>query len=265
MNDASPKTKKSTALRVLSIIVNVAIYAFFVLCLCLLVLSIMSKRSTDGAINMFGRELRTVATDAMENGEKDVKGYKIKSIPQDSMVFIDKVPEDEAVAEKWYARLKKGDVITFEYLYTKPHQQIVATYRITEIRQEEGGGYYIKLEADNEKYDKDQSIQEIYTSETNPDYYPYNFVIGKVTGQSKFLGFAVTKLKEPVVMALTVIVPSVIIIIYECVRIGGVMSQRKREKATEEDKKKNDEIEELKRKIADMEGKAESESGGAQR
>ena len=264
MNDASTNTAtKSTALRVLSIIVNVVIYAFFALCLCLLVLSIMTKQSKDGATEIFGHEIRTVLTGSMEKSKKDVSGYKVKSIPENSMVFIEKIPTDEAAAEKWYASLKEGDVLTFKYTYG--NSQLVITHRITEIRQEEAGGYYIKLEADNKDYEKNRSSQEIYTSESHPDYYPYHFVIGKVTGQSKFLGYAVTKLKDPVVMALIIVVPSAIIIVYECIRISGVISQRKREKATEENKKKNDEIEELKRKLADMESKAESETDGAQR
>lgn len=253
--EAAPKT---TAKRVLKIIGNVIIYTFFALCVLLLVLSVASKRSNDGAVTMFGREMRIVLTESMAKSDKDVSMYKVKSIPKNSMVFIEKIPEDEKEADKWYSKLKEGDVLTFMYFeFGEDRTQTPITHRIVEIREEPEGGYYIKLEGDNGN-SENRGAQVIYTSEDHPKHNPIHYVVGKVTGQSRVLGFVVSSLKQPLGIALIIIVPCAIIIIMESIRIGSIISGRKKEKMAAENQKKNDEIEELKRKLADLEGKTES-------
>lgn len=251
--------------KVLRIIVNVIVYVFFALCVLLLVLAIVAKRSDDGATNLFGRETRIVITESMaKSDETDVSGFKVKSIPKGSMVFIKKAPvieyddqgnllyQDEL--DEWCASLEVGDVLTIRYVYAT---QETITHRITEIRKEEVGGYYIKVEGDNGGGATTKGSQEIYTSPNHPKWQYGNYVLGKVTGQSKVLGFAVSSMKRPLGIALIVIVPCAIIIIMESIRIGGIVSARKKEKVAEEAQKQSDKIEELERKLAALQGGAE--------
>lgn len=239
--------------RIIGITVNVLIYVFFALCLCLLIFAISSKRSVDGATEMFGREMRIVLTGSMEKSDKDVSGYKIKSIPIHSMVFVEKIPQDEAEAEEWYASLEVGDVLNISYVYA---QRLNITHRLVEKQKLPEGGYYLKLEGDNKNDNPAQGTQEIYTSEDHPLHQIGNYVIGKVTGQSKLLGKAVYNVKQPLGISLIIIIPSALIIIMESIHIGSIVSSRKKEKIMAENQKQTDEIEELKRKLAVLEGGA---------
>ena len=114
----------------------------------------------------------------------DVSGYRIKSIPVKSCIFVQVAPEDEEQKKEWYARLKVGDVLTFRYVYTR---QETITHRIVSIEEKDSGGYIITLEGDNKNADSEQLRQTIDTSLTDSP----NYIIGKVTGQSYFLGIIV--------------------------------------------------------------------------
>ncbi len=132
-----PKWKKA-----LFVTLNVLTYVFFAMCLMLLVLSTTAKKTPDGTISVFNRQLRIVVSSSMEKCEQtDVSKFKIKDIPVKSVVFIQEVPEDKAKAEEWYGNLKIGDVLTFKYKYVS---QETITHRIIEIEELEGG-YRITL------------------------------------------------------------------------------------------------------------------------
>ena len=145
-------SERATGFRkALNIIFNVFVYAFVVLGIFAVMLTIFSKRDADGAINVFGMQMRIVISPSMEKCEEtDVSAYKIKDIPVKSMVFITLVPEDEAAAEEWYSTLQVGDVLTFKYKYDT---QETITHRIVSITQKPTGGYIISLEGDNKASD----------------------------------------------------------------------------------------------------------------
>lgn len=247
---AENKAKPSKVKRILGIIVNVLFVVFFLLCVVGLFLSVTAKQNSDGAMELFGHEMRLVISPSMEKSEEtDVSGYEIKDLPVHSLVFIERVPDDSDEAQEWYAALKVGDVLTFRYVYTT---QETITHRIVEIEPNANGGYTIVLEGDNKNSETGALQQVIDTSQTDSP----NYVIGKVTGKSVALGYLITAVQSPWGLIFIVIVPCAIIIVIEIIRIAGVLSQKKKEAVKAEQQKKDEEIEELKRRLAAVESAA---------
>lgn len=244
-NKALKKALKITGDVLLFIIVAFALFV--------LVVSIVSKKDSDGTATVFGKQLRFVQSDSMAECElTDVSNYKIKSIPVKSCVFIEVVPEDAGEQAEWYANLKVGDVLTFKYVYTK---QETITHRIVSIEENETGGYVITLEGDNKNSDSNLLSQTINTSLTDSP----NYVIGKVTGQSYFLGLLVYAFKTPVGIVCLVIIPCVIIIALEVIRLVRVFGKDKKDKIKAEQAQQASEIEELRRQLASLQQSAEKQ------
>lgn len=237
----SKKLKKA-----LKIVLNVLTYAFIALCLLAVIFTITGKRSEDGAIEIFGYQMRVVVSDSMEAYEGvDTSGYDIGSIPVRSMVFVKSVPEEGR--NEWYASLREGDVLTFRYVYGA--EQYTITHRISKITEKPTGGYIIELKGDNKaSEDSDTLEQTIDTSNTGSP----NYVLGKVVGQSRFLGFIVTAVSSTVGLVCIVIVPCVIIIIFEIMRIVGILTKDKKTKAKDEKKQMSEEIELLKKQLSEL-------------
>lgn len=209
-----------------------------------LVLSVSSKKSTDGTANLFGYELRFVQSDSMEKcAETDVSDFKVKSIRVKSCVFIKTAPKDETKLDEWYRSLKVGDVLTFKYVYTK---QETITHRIVQIAEKPTGGYLITLQGDNRAEESGLLSQTIDTSLTDSP----NYIIGKVTGQSYALGLFVYALRSPVGLICLIIIPCAIIILFEILRIVHVFGKDKKERETAQAEAQANEIEELKRQLA---------------
>ncbi|MBO5010502.1 MAG: hypothetical protein J6D20_07405 [Clostridia bacterium] len=256
MNFKSIDFKKINYKKIGKIAYNLVMYLFLGLCAVALVLTVTAKRSSDGAAEIFGYQLRTVLTPSMEKcDETDVSDFGIKSIPQNSMVLVQSVPENEMEAEKWYSELRVGDVLTFRYVYVT---QITITHRITSITAKDSGGYIIELAGDNKSSDTSQLYQTIDTSDkTSP-----NFVLGKVTAVFSVLGFIVSLLKNPIGLVFIVIIPCFIIILLEILKILGAYNAEKQKRNREEAKKKDDELEELKKRLAALEKREETEENG---
>ena len=241
-NNDETKVKKRN--RVFSVIINVLLYSFLALCVFLLVIAISSKKDSDGAATVFGRQIRLIRSDSMTESEAtDVSEFEIKDLPIKTLIFIETVPEKAEEKEDWYAELEVGDVLTFRYVYVS---QETITHRIISITEKDTGGYIIELQGDNAASGTHAGVQTIDTSETESP----NYVIGKVTGSSRLLGLLVYALKTPVGICCIVIVPCVIVIGIELVRIFSVINEEKRKKAKEETAKKQDEIDELKQQLA---------------
>ena len=247
MNKVNPK-------KIVNVVFNVILYILIAVCVFCVAVTVFSKRDSDGAVEIFGSQIRVVTTDSMDKCElTDVSDFKIKSIPAKSMIFIETVPEDQSAANEWYSKLSVGDVLTFRYVYTT---QITITHRITSITKNSNGGYTIELEGDNKSSESTQLSQVIDTS----DLTSMNYVIGKVTGQSKVLGVVVSFLKNPFGIIFLIIVPCVIIIAFEVIKIVGVLNADKKKQAKEEAEKKDNELEELRRKLAELEKNSKSAS-----
>ena len=249
MKKINEKTKK-----ICTIAANVLTYAFLAICIFVLAIAISSKKDSDGAATVFGKQLRFIRSDSMEKSTyTDVSNYKIKDLPKKTLIIVETVPKNEVKREEWFSKLRVGDVLTFRYVFVS---QETVTHRITSIEKKETGGYIIKLKGDNATSKNSTGTQVIDTSATES----LNYVIGKVTGESRFLGVLIYALKTPVGIVCIVILPSVIIIGWELVKIIGVLQEGKRKKAKEESEKQQSEIEALKRQLAALQTAVASSS-----
>ncbi len=243
---------KGRARSIFGVIGNVLMYIFFAVCVFALVMSVASKKSSEDALNIFGIQMRVVVSDSMaECPETDVSAYKIKDIPIRSLVFIESVPEDADKRAQWYDSLAVGDVLTFKYVYVT---QETITHRVTEITPKEGG-YIIELEGDNKASDADTLKQTIDTTLDNSP----NYIIGKVVGKSFILGLLITTLKTPVGVVLTVILPCVIIMILQVIRLAGVFADKRADDARRRESERDEEIAELKRRLEALQDKESGE------
>ena len=238
---------KKVAIKIAKTAINALIYLFIAVCILGVALTLTAKRGGDGAMTILGKQMRTVLTPSMEKCDQtDVSAFEIKDIRVGAMVFIDVVPDDPAEAEKWYADLKVGDVLTFKYAYVK---QETITHRITEIAPKTGGGYLIRLEGDNKNSDSDVLEQVIDTSQTNSP----NYVIGKVFAQNYLFGKFVGMLQSPAAIVIVVIFPSLIIVALEVIRIIRVLGEDKKKQEHAEKKSQENELDELRRRLAELE------------
>ena len=229
------------------IALDVLLYIFLAICIFAVIVTMISKRDSDGAAEVFGYQMRVVTSDSMSESEfSDVSAYKIKDIPIRSMVFVKVMPDDPAEADEFYRSLKVGDVLTFRYVYTT---QVTITHRITSITEKDTGGFIIELAGDNKNSEDGQLTQVIDTSIPNNT----NYVIGKVTGQAYLLGLLMSFLMQPVGIILLIIVPCFIIILLEVLKIVKVLGADKKKREQEEKAQKESELEELRRKLAELE------------
>ena len=229
------------------IALDVLLYIFLAICIFAVIVTVISKRDSDGAAEVFGYQMRVVTSDSMSESEfSDVSAYKIKDIPIRSMVFVKVMPDDPAEADEFYRSLKVGDVLTFRYVYTT---QVTITHRITSITEKDTGGFIIELAGDNKNSEDGQLTQVIDTSIPNNT----NYVIGKVTGQAYLLGLLMSFLMQPVGIILLIIVPCFIIILLEVLKIVKVRGADKKKREQEEKQNKDIELEELRRKLAELE------------
>lgn len=241
--------KGSIFKKILGIIGDVFLFVLIVAALFVLAVSVASKKDSDGTATIFGYQLRFVQSESMAECElTDVSGYEIKSIPLKSCVFIEIVPEAEEDRQKWYDGLKVGDVLTFKYVYVR---QETITHRIVNIVPKSDGGYLITLEGDNKNSESGVLSQTVDTSLQDS----VNYIIGKVKGHSYVLGVIVYALKTPVGLTCFIIVPCLIIIAFEVFRLVHVFGKDKKERQREREEKQTEEIEELKRRLAELQGK----------
>ena len=238
---------KTKLKKVFDIAANVILYIFLAICIFAVFITVLSKKDTDGAAEVFGYQMRIVTSESMEACDlTDVSDYKIKDIPLKSMIFVKVMPQDPEKADDWYRGLEVGDVLTFRYVYTT---QVTITHRITSIEEKADGGFIIVLEGDNKNSEDGTLPQVIDTSVPNNT----NYVIGKVTGQAKWLGIFMSFLMQPVGMILIIMLPCLIIILLQVIKIVRVLLEDRRLKAQEESDKKDGELLELRRRLAELE------------
>lgn len=256
------KNKAKKVKKILNIFVNVILYAFLAVCLFALVVSITSKKDAAGAAGIFGKKLYVVVSPSMEKcADTDVSGFKIKSIPVGSMVFVDPAPDSEKdgkqKVDEWYSELKVGDVLTF--ITDEYGSQLTITHRIIEISELPSGGYRIELRGDNTGVNGDGTQKE--NGKTKPltqvindtsDENSFDYVLGKVTGQSRLLGWIAYSMQKPAGIILIIIIPCAIIIMLQFVRIIGALGEDKKQKAAEKEQKTRSELEELKKQLAEL-------------
>ena len=245
-------TTKQKVLKALQIAGDVLFCLIIAFALFVLIISVSSKRDADGTATVFGYQLRFVRSGSMEKCDQtDVSGYKIKSIPVKSCVFIKKAPapDDQQALNEWCSALSVGDVLTFQYSkYGATNiQDKVITHRIVKIEPKEGG-YIITLEGDNKNDTGSVGQQVIDTTKADG----LDYIIGKVEGQSYFLGLCVYALKSPVGLVFIIIVPCMIVIAYEVIKIITVLNKDKKDRQQQEKTAKEDEIALLRKQLEEL-------------
>lgn len=245
-------TTKQKVLKALQIAGDVLFCLVIAFALFVLIISVSAKRDADGTANVFGYQLRFVRSGSMEKCDQtDVSGYKIKSIPVKSCVFIKKAPapDDQQALNEWCSALSVGDVLTFQYSkYGAANiQDKVITHRIVKIEPKEGG-YIITLEGDNKNDTGSVGQQVIDTTKADG----LDYIIGKVEGQSYFLGLCVYALKSPIGLIFIIIVPCMIVIAYEVIKIVTVLNKDKKDRQQQEQTAKEDEIALLRKQLEEL-------------
>lgn len=248
---------KTKIKKISNIALNVLIYVFMAICIVSVIATVFFPKSSDGATTVLGYQFRVVTTGSMaKSPETDVSGYKIKSIPQNSLVIIKTMPDDPQAAADWYENeVEIGDVLTFKYLYER---QLVITHRVVDkYPNPEGEGYVIVLEGDNKNENVNLARQVIYTADDDS----VNYIIGKVQAKSYVFGLFIGAMKEPLSLLLLIILPCLVIIGLEVAKIFKIVNAEKRERALVETAKKDEEILDLKKQLEML--KRMNEANGA--
>ena len=233
---------KQTLKKAFRIVSDVLLFLFVAVCAFCVVLTVSSKRNEDDSAQFLGYRLLFVQSASMERCEEtweEVQKYRVKDLPTGTCIFVQTVPEDAKEKEAWIRSLQVGDVVTFRYVVG---QQETITHRIVSLR-EDGAHYYVSLQGDNRTEGTTQQVFDAF-AEDSP-----NYIVGKVIGQSLFLGRMISSLKTPAGIALIVLLPCLLIISLEVSRIVGALKESgKRESAEQLEKTK--EIEQLKEHLA---------------
>ncbi len=241
--EETKEIKKSK--RALKITGNVIFYVVLAFFLVLAGFSITS-RVTNGRI---GDSQYLVVISGSMDGEKQEE-YDIKTIPVKSLIKVDLVKEGKE--DDFYSNLKKGDVLTFNYV---PLNNTTITHRIIEDPVKQADGVY-KYILKGDAIEGDSDTQTLYSDGRTGE------ILGKVSFVSLPLGQIYFFMSSKVGTLVLVILPSSAICIFEIAKIIYLVSENKRKKkeeiTKEETNKKDKEIEELKRQLE--EAKKEKES-----
>ncbi len=231
--------------RALKITGNVIFYVVLAFFLVLAGISVTS-RITNGKI---GDNQYLVVISASMDGENQDE-YDIKTIHVKSLIKIDLVKEGKE--DEFYSSLKKGDVLTFNYVSLN---NATITHRIIENPIKDSSGVY-KYILKGDAVEGSSETQTLYSDGRTGE------ILGKVSFVSLPLGKIYFFMSSKVGTLVLVILPSSAICIFEIAKIIYLISENKRKKkeaiTIEETNKKDKEIEELKRQLE--EAKKEKES-----
>jgi adenylate kinase len=115
---------------------------------------------------------------------------------------------------------------------------------------------YSIIDGDNKTSENSETLEQVInTAQTTSP----NYVVGKVVGTSYLLGLLVYAVKQPLGIILIIILPCVLIIGYEVIKIVKMFSKDKKAKAEIEHQETLDELEKLKRELALLKGENKSE------
>ena len=229
-------------------------YIFIFIAAFLTIMTISIKKDSNEAITLGGYQLMVVETESMEKNDLvDVSDYDIKSIKKDSLVVVRVVPKDNPY--EFYDDIEENDVLTFKYEIA--NRQKIITHRVIDIEEKEGG-FVFYLRGDNINEDGTTSVQIIDTTEEDS----FNYVIGKVVSVNYPVGLVLSSLKSKVGIIFVIIVPCLLLIGMEIVKIYNELNKDKKQKQKEKEielENKNQELEELKKKLLELENEKKSE------
>lgn len=216
-----PKTKK-----ILKIVLNVFVYALFVLILLLTILIISSRGK--GYTPLFGKAFVAVESDSMDGTEKD-------SFSQGALLKIDILSDEEK------SELKEGDIISF--YETVNGKRIINSHRIVEVWSKGASTVFI-TKGDKEGAPVDGRSRNIED------------VIGKVVGHTNGLGKLFLFMRTGTGFVVCIILPCLLLVGY-CIYdlVHTILEQKKAEKESNKERLKEELLKELRE-----EGKIPSET-----
>ncbi len=225
------KKEKKTLKRVGNILFYVLLGLFF-----LLACFSLTTRITKGRI--FHSQFLVVISGSMD-GERQEE-YDIKTIPLKSLVKVSLI--EEGKENEFYSSLKKGDILTFNYLALN---NATITHRIISdpVVLDDGT---IKYELKGDAVEGNE-IQTLYSDGRSGE------ILGKVTFVSLPLGQMYFFISSKVGTLCLVVLPSTAIVLFEICKIIFMVSENSKKKSEEKNRKekeeKDKEIEELKRQL----------------
>ncbi len=221
--------------KILKRIGNIVFYVFLFLFFFLACFSLIT-RITKGRI--FNSQFLVVISGSMD-GEKQEE-YDIKTIPIKSLVKVSLIEEGKET--EFYSSLKKGDVLTFNYLALN---NATITHRIISDPVVLDDGTF-KYELKGDAVDGNE-MQTLYSDGRNGE------ILGKVTFVSLPLGQMYFFISSKVGTLCLVVLPSTAIVLFEICKIIFMVSENSKKKSEEKSRKekeeKDKEIEELKRQL----------------
>lgn len=229
--------------KIFNVITSILTCFIALIAIMFVVFTVFGTKDADGTITMQNRQFRVITSDSMAKcDETDVSDYDIKSLSIKTIIFIETVPTGKQEAYQWYKSLKKGDVLTFKYVYTS---QVVITHRLIDKDEKSNGEFILYLEGDNKSSDTNLLTQVIDTGTPETG----NYVIGKVVGKSVLLGHILMFFKNTKALVCVAIIFIAFIIMIKV--LGSTVTKIKK---IDEDKKSNmdDEIEKLKSQINEL-------------
>lgn len=219
----SGKAKKA-----ISIITWVIVGVFMLFAVFAVITTVIYRAKGEDAV-IFGKQFRIVVSGSME-----------PEIRTGELVVIDVAEKGD---EQFYSSLEVGDILTF--LWASEGENVVVTHRIIDISSDEYG-YVYTLKGDAVENDTQRVTS--YGGE----------VIGKVTWHSLGAGRIMTFLRSPVGIVCCLIVPAAIIMVYEVIKLAGLLRAGRAEKAAAANAAREEELESLRREIEELRGKAAS-------
>ena len=209
-----------------------------------------TSRTNGDTFSFFGTQTRIVLTGSMEGSDSYYAShpeYEIKALPVNTAVFIQEKPKDQEKLDQFYASLKVGDVITFNYAGTKP-----VTHRIIKtINVEHDYTFVCSGDAliDNKSLPATQTLTVNAYGEAKSNMQ----IVGKVKGSSKFVGFLVVNIAyKKWVMFVFIILPCFLVSLYFI--LSAIFASRK-EKREQMMLEKQNEVDRLKQELEELKTK----------
>lgn len=202
---------KTEAKKIVSIVLNVLVWAFLVFATLVTILTFVSMNAKDGVPSVLGKSFVSVQSPSMD-------GDKEGSFKQGDLLIVTKISETEALT------LEEGTIIVYrspEDINKDGETGDINTHRIISKRVTEGGIVYYQTQGDNNAH---------------PDNYELRFtdVVAVYNGHSRVKGFGsvVDFLKSSMGFLLVVVLPMALFFIYEVYNLIKILMENKLKKAT---------------------------------
>ena len=201
---------KTEAKKIVSIVLNVLVWAFLVFATLVTILTFVSMNAKDGVPSLFGKSFVSVLTPSMDGDQKD-------SFKQGDLLIVTKISDKEAFS------LQEGTIVVYRAHHDRDgdgeKDEYINTHRIVErIEENETVRYQTKGDA-----------------EANQDPYKlhYTDIIAVYNGHRvKGFGSVVDFLKSSMGFLLVVVLPMALFFIYEVYNLIKILMEQKLKKAT---------------------------------